>query len=138
MPRLFNLGPLMASIRIEPVRSHSKAALTAGESHADQAQAISTFERGGAGSGALPRLPGLDSNPPLRGCGKGAREFTRVEAAHTGALGPRGLGQKSSDFSAIPLCSWDHVGGPDSYHRLGERSFAENSQIDLPALGVGA
>ncbi len=47
-------------------------------------------------------------------CGKGRTERVRVEAAHTSALGPRGLSQKSSDFSAIPLCFWDHVGGPDS------------------------
>ncbi len=58
----------------------------------------------------------------------------RIEAAHTGALGPRGLSQKSSDFSAIPLCFWDHVGGPDSYHQLGERRFAARRGLDLPAL----
>src|ERR1017187_2392850 len=30
---------------------------------------------------------------------------TVVEAAHTNALGSRGMGQKTSDFSAIPLCA---------------------------------
>ena len=39
-----------------------------------------------------------------------------VEAAHTG---PHGLGQKSSDLSAIPLCARHHRTGPDSYHKLG-------------------
>jgi hypothetical protein len=67
-------------------------------------------------------------------CGRGAREFTRIDAAHTTVLGPRGLGQKSSDFSAIPLCSWDHLAGPDSYHRLGEQRFAERHGINLQKL----
>ncbi len=67
-------------------------------------------------------------------CGKGAREWIRVEAAHTSALGARGLSQKSSDFSAIPLCSWDHRAGPDSYHRLGEQGFLAKHAIDLAAL----
>jgi len=54
-----------------------------------------------------------------------------VEAAHTGS---RGLGQKSSDFSAIPLCRADHRTGPCSYHRLGPRKFAEVQRLDIPAL----
>jgi hypothetical protein len=33
---------------------------------------------------------------------------TVIEAAHTNAMGPRGLGQKTTDFSAIPLCSGHH------------------------------
>ena len=56
---------------------------------------------------------------------------TVVEAAHTNALGPRGMGQKTSDFSAIPLCSWHHRAGRDSYHRLGEKWFAQAYQIHL-------
>ncbi len=67
-------------------------------------------------------------------CGKGLREFTLVEAAHTNVLGFRGMAQKSSDYSAIPLCFWDHLGGPDSYHRLGERKFAEKHDIDIETL----
>jgi hypothetical protein len=39
----------------------------------------------------------------------------RIEASHTG---PHGLGQKSPDSSAIPLCYRHHRTGPDSYHRL--------------------
>jgi hypothetical protein len=54
-----------------------------------------------------------------------------IEAAHTGS---RGLGQKSSDFSAIPLCVEDHRTGPCSYHRLGPRKFAEVHRLDIPAL----
>jgi len=53
------------------------------------------------------------------------------EAAHTGS---RGLGQKSSDFSAIPLCLGDHRTRPCSYHRLGARKFAEVHDLDIPAL----
>jgi len=54
-----------------------------------------------------------------------------VEAAHTG---PHGLGQKSSDLSAIPLCGRHHRTGDDSYHRLGPRRFAEVHQLDIRAI----
>ena len=54
-----------------------------------------------------------------------------VEAAHTG---PHGLGQKSSDLSAIPLCARHHRTGPDSYHKLGPRKFAEVHRLNLPAI----
>jgi hypothetical protein len=59
---------------------------------------------------------------------------TVVEAAHTNALGPRGLGQKASDFSAIPLCGAHHRENPDSYHRLGEQKFSHTHGIDLHGL----
>lgn len=54
-----------------------------------------------------------------------------IEAAHTG---PHGLGQKSSDRSAIPLCVRHHRTGNDSYHRLGARKFAQLHHLDIPAL----
>ena len=54
-----------------------------------------------------------------------------VEAAHTG---PRGLSQKSSDTSAIPLCPQHHRTGHDSYHKLGPRRFSELHHLDIPAL----
>ena len=54
-----------------------------------------------------------------------------VEASHTG---PHGLGQKSPDTSAIPLCAKHHRTGNDSYHRLGPRRFAQVHNIDIPAL----
>jgi hypothetical protein len=57
-----------------------------------------------------------------------------VEAAHTSVLGPRGLGQKSSDYSAIPLCLGHHRGDADSYHSLGERKFAEIHAVDIGEL----
>src|SRR4029077_584023 len=41
-----------------------------------------------------------------------------IEASHTG---PHGLGQKSPDTSAIPLCITHHRTGKDSYHKLGPR-----------------
>ena len=59
------------------------------------------------------------------------RTTRTVEAAHTG---PRGLGQKSSDLSAIPLCARHHRCGDDSYHRLGPRRFAELHQLDIRAM----
>jgi len=49
-------------------------------------------------------------------------------------MGPHGLGQKSSDTSAIPLCSKHHRTGNDSYHRLGPRRFAQLHRLDIPAI----
>ncbi|MGA3028347.1 MAG: hypothetical protein ABSF98_26665 [Bryobacteraceae bacterium] len=46
----------------------------------------------------------------------------------------RGLSQKSSDTSAIPLCARHHRTGDDSYHRLGPRRFSEVHQLDIPVL----
>ena len=54
-----------------------------------------------------------------------------IEAAHTG---PHGLGQKSPDSSAIPLCVKHHRTGNDSYHGLGPRRFAEIHNLDIPAI----
>ncbi len=54
-----------------------------------------------------------------------------VEAAHTG---PHGLGQKSPDTSAVPLCARHHRTGNDSYHRLGPRKFCDRHNLDLPAI----
>jgi hypothetical protein len=54
-----------------------------------------------------------------------------IEASHTG---PHGLGQKSSDTSAIPLCVRHHRTGNESYHRLGSRRFAQVHQLDIPAI----
>ncbi len=55
----------------------------------------------------------------------------RIEASHTG---PHGIGQKSSDSSAIPLCAKHHRTGIDSYHRLGPRKFSEKHDLDIPAM----
>jgi hypothetical protein len=54
-----------------------------------------------------------------------------VEASHTG---PHGIGQKSPDASAIPLCAKHHRIGADSYHRLGPRKFSERHNLDIPAI----
>ena len=59
-----------------------------------------------------------------------------IEAAHTNAIGPRGLGQKTTDFSAIPLCSGHHRENPDSYHALGETAFSLMHGLELSALVV--
>jgi len=54
-----------------------------------------------------------------------------IEASHTG---PHGIGQKSPDTSAIPLCAKHHRTGNDSYHRLGPRKFSEKHNLDIPAM----
>ena len=64
-------------------------------------------------------------------CSRVSGESIFVEAAHTNALGPRGMSQKTSDFSAIPLCSAHHRKDSDSYHRLGEVGFAKEHGLNL-------
>jgi hypothetical protein len=59
------------------------------------------------------------------GCTRG------IEASHTG---PHGLGQKSPDSSAIPLCAKHHRTGTDSYHRLGTRKLSEKHNLNIPAI----
>jgi hypothetical protein len=54
-----------------------------------------------------------------------------IEASHTG---PHGLGQKSSDYSAIPLCGKHHRSGSDSYHKLGPRRFSQVHNLDIRAI----
>lgn len=56
-----------------------------------------------------------------------------VEAAHTG---PHGVGQKSPDTSAVPLCARHHRTGCDSYHKLGPRVFERHHGLDLRAIVV--
>jgi hypothetical protein len=64
-------------------------------------------------------------------CARESGGATVVEAAHTNVLGARGLGQKTSDFSTVPLCSGHHREYPDSYHFLGEREFSRKHGIEL-------
>lgn len=70
-------------------------------------------------------------------CSRVGGGLTVVEAAHTNVLGPRGISQKTSDFSAIPLCAAHHREDSDSYHRLGEERFAQTQHLDLPELVHG-
>jgi hypothetical protein len=67
-------------------------------------------------------------------CSRMSCGATVIEAAHTHALGRRGMGQETSDFSAIPLCTAHHRENPDSYHRLGEQKFAHQHGIGLKNL----
>jgi hypothetical protein len=46
------------------------------------------------------------------------------------------VSQKSSDFSAIPLCRRHLRTGYDSYHRLGPRKFAEVHGLNIRAIVV--
>jgi hypothetical protein len=47
-----------------------------------------------------------------------SRQFGRTESAH---VGQRGLGQKCSDWGAIPLCACHHRTGEYAHHRIGKR-----------------
>lgn len=62
-------------------------------------------------------------------CVCGSKKF--IEASHTG---PHGIGQKSPDSSAIPLCAKHHRTGNESYHRMGPRKFSEKHKLDIPAI----
>ena len=44
------------------------------------------------------------------------------------------MDQESPDSSAIPLCPKHHRTGDDSYHRLGPRKFAQQHNLDIPAI----
>ena len=59
-----------------------------------------------------------------------------IEAAH---VGDRGLGQKSKDEEAIPLCAGHHRTGPDSQHVMGKKFWAhhEINRADLIAVMQG-
>lgn len=57
-----------------------------------------------------------------------------IEAAHTG---PHGLGQKSPDSTAIPLCASHHRTGNDCYHKLGPRKFAQVHNLDISRIVAG-
>src|SRR5437899_8847321 len=54
-----------------------------------------------------------------------------IEAAHTG---PRGLGQKASDHSCIPLCWKHHRKGCDSYHILGRVRFSDVHGLEITVI----
>jgi hypothetical protein len=53
-----------------------------------------------------------------------------VEAAHTG---PHGIGQKASDYSAVPLCRKCHQTGRESYHKQA-RTFFLLHGVDVDSL----
>lgn len=53
-----------------------------------------------------------------------------VESAH---FGDRGMGQRSSDYDALPLCVKCHRMGPKSYHVLGGRRFIEVHGLNVKA-----
>jgi hypothetical protein len=44
------------------------------------------------------------------------------------------MGQKTSDFSVIPLCAAHHRENLDSYHLLGEKKFSHKHGINLKDL----
>jgi hypothetical protein len=67
-------------------------------------------------------------------CSRVSGEFAVIEAAHTNVLGRRGMGQKTSDFSAIPLCAAHHRQNSDSYHLMGEKEFSYKHGIELKDL----
>src|ERR1017187_9994819 len=89
--------------------------------------------RGGVGRNLLkvsPRLArGIDVIDSIR---PNLRNL--VEAAHTNAVSPRGIGQKTSDFSAILLCAAHHRENLDSYHLLGENGFSHKHGVDLEEI----
>lgn len=60
---------------------------------------------------------------------------TPSEAAHTGLDG--GMGQKSSDYSCVPLCRGCHTSGGSAYHRVGRKEFQRLNGIDFEIVVEG-
>jgi hypothetical protein len=56
---------------------------------------------------------------------------TRIEACHTG---PRGLGQKASDYTCVPLCAEHHRIAKDAVDKIGNAQFEQRFAVDLAAL----
>jgi len=52
------------------------------------------------------------------------RQTQPTEASH---CGDRGLGQKASDFTALPMCARHHRIGPSAIHVLGRRFWSTHS-----------
>ena len=57
--------------------------------------------------------------------------ITPTHAAHTG---PHAIGQKSSDYTCIPLCDNCHLFSPDSLHRIGRQEFEQHHNLEIAAL----
>ena len=55
----------------------------------------------------------------------------RVEAAH---IGPRGLKQKTSSFTTLPLCFQCHQDGANALHKIGPENFQAVHGLDFAAL----
>jgi hypothetical protein len=64
---------------------------------------------------------------PCVACGSARR----IEAAH---IGPRGLSQKASSFTVLPLCAACHQEGNGALHKLGTERFQIERGIDFAAL----
>lgn len=64
---------------------------------------------------------------PCIGCGA----TYWIEAMHTG---PHGLGQKASDFDALPGCRACHRTGPQALHRIGPVDFQTLRRVSFPDL----
>jgi hypothetical protein len=54
-----------------------------------------------------------------------------IEACHTG---PRGLGQKASDYTCVPLCAEHHRTGKYGIDKIGHTQFEQRFTVDLAAL----
>ena len=70
-----------------------------------------------------PKYLALVRSQPCCVCGS----WRGVESAHTG---PHGIGQKASDYDAVPLCRKCHRTGPESLHKLGPLKFATAHGFD--------
>ena len=64
---------------------------------------------------------------PCVGCGS----CRWIEAMH---VGPHGIGQKASDFDALPGCPACHRTGPKALHKIGPVDFQTAHGISFPDL----
>lgn len=56
------------------------------------------------------------------------------QAAHAHHSEFRGLGEKGSDYSCIPLCSPHHTGRSDSIHAIGIDKFEVRHKLDIDKI----
>lgn len=59
-----------------------------------------------------------------------------VQASHAHHASFRGLGEKGSDLSAIPLCHDHHTGKSDSIHSIGIDKFEVKHKVDITSIQV--
>jgi hypothetical protein len=55
----------------------------------------------------------------------------RVEAAH---IGPHAYSERSSDFTALPICFDCHQGGKEALHKIGPERFQLLNGIEFSAM----
>ncbi len=58
-----------------------------------------------------------------------------IEAPHTGNFQDgKGMRQKASDYTCIPLCAEHHRVGREAWHNIGPEAFEQRFELDIKGL----